>query len=73
MSQLFKLDWRDLVKGLVMVLLTSVMVGLLTLLQNNVPLPYLNDPTVRAILSAGLAYLVKNLATDTDGKLVGKV
>lgn len=74
MSGIFKLNWRDLVKGLVTAILTALIFATsqnMDLLQTY--LPVLKNPFVAAPLSAALAYLLKNLATTEDGKLGGKI
>lgn len=70
MNKIWKLGWRDLVKGLVVVVLMAVFAALL---GNLDMIPYMDNPIVRAGVSAFLAYLMKNLATDENGKLGGKL
>ena len=68
MSKIFKLDWKDLLKGAVVAILAALFYGLIQIL------PSLGlDPVVQAVISALLAYLSKNLATDEEGKFLGKV
>ena len=67
-SQIFRLDWRDLVKGLIVVGLGAIIYGLIQLLPT-----FGLNPVVQAFFSALLAYLAKNLATDENGKLGGKI
>ena len=70
MSGIFKLGWKDLLKGLIVVCLAAVFAALLKVLPT---LPFLQDPVVQAFVSAFLGYLSKNLMTDENGKLIGKL
>ena len=66
---IFKLGWRDLVKGIVVALLAGIfIVPVATLAQY---FPFLQNPVIQVALSAIMAYLGKNLATDEDNKLGG--
>jgi len=68
MSQIFRLGWKDLIKGLVVVVLAAFFYGAIQLLPSlNLP------PLVVTLLSAMFGYLAKNLATDEQGKLGGKI
>ena len=69
MSNLFRLDLKDLLKGLVVVVLSAALATVLEALNNGV------DWKVVGItaLSAGLSYILKNLATDNEGKILGKL
>lgn len=68
MSNIFKLNWRDLVKGLVVVTLAALFYALIQLL------PTFNIPVwLQQVLSVILGYLAKNLATDENGQLGGKI
>jgi phosphoglycerol transferase MdoB-like AlkP superfamily enzyme len=70
MSKFLQLDWRDLVKGLVVSVLTSVITLLIQELQTGT----INWNTIGiAALSSGLGYILKQLATDHNGDLLGKV
>ena len=65
---IFKLGWRDLVKGLVVVTLGACFYAGIALL------PSLNiSPELQAIISTILGYLAKNLVSTEDGKFVGKI
>ena len=71
MSPLFKLGAKDLIRGLIVVVLAvlfSIPVEQLAKL-----IPFLHDPTIAMIVSVILGYLAKNLATDSEGKLAGKL
>ena len=70
MSGLFKLDVRDLIKGLVMAVLTAVIGYVQTAMTGGtVDVQQLLNYAV----AAGLAYLAKNLSSDENGKLLGKI
>lgn len=71
MSDLFKLDWRDLIKGAVVSVLTSVLAFILDALNKGVDLDLKTIGTLA--LSAFIGYLLKNLGTDSSGKLGGKI
>lgn len=79
MNSLFgKLNSSDFLKGLLMTVLTSVLTGVITVLNN-----YLSTgaglPDVKgwetiglAGVAAGVAYLLKNLSTNSQGQLLTK-
>jgi hypothetical protein len=71
MSTLLKLNVQDLVKGLIVTSLTSV----LTIVYNTVSAGSLTFDW-KAIgltaLTSGLAYLMKNLLTNSEGEFLGK-
>lgn len=69
LSGLFKLNWRDLVRGLITSMTSAILTSIVLILKNNTTFDW------RLILSAGaisgLGYLVKNLLTDENDKFVG--
>lgn len=71
MSGLFRLNVNDLTKGVIVAILAAV----LTYLQSpttdisSIDWGYLLNVTVTAVG----AYLVKNLLSDEDGKVLGKI
>ncbi len=71
MSTILKLNVQDLVKGLIVTVLTSV----LTIAYNTVSAGSLTFDW-KAIgltaLTSGLAYLMKNLLTNSEGEFLGK-
>ncbi len=71
MSKLFSLEVKDFIKGLVVTVLTAVLSTLYQLLSAGGHIDW-KSVGGAAILS-GLAYLIKQLGTDTNGKLLGKV
>ncbi len=70
MSSLFRLNLQDLLKGLVVTVLSVVLGTVLESLKTG----NINWQNVGIIaLSAGLGYVIKQLATDENGKLLGKL
>jgi hypothetical protein len=71
MSTFFNLNLQDLAKGLIVTVLTSV----LTIAYNTVNAGSLTFDW-KAIgltaLTSGLAYLMKNLLTNSEGQFLGK-
>ena len=68
MSSIFRLNWKDLVKGLIIAVLSSVLaVGIQDLQTGTVDYKAI----LTVALSSCMAYLLKQLATDSDGKLLG--
>lgn len=70
MSTLFKLDLKDLAKGVVTAVIASVLLFVYNALTNNAPIDW--NQVLQLAMSSGLGYLVKNLLTDQEGKLLGK-
>ena len=71
-SGLFKLNTRDFAKGLVMAVLGALFAYLSTALGAetlSIDWNYL----LKIALTTGMAYLSKNMMTDSDGKLMGKI
>jgi len=71
MSNLFKLDIKDAVKGLVVAVLASVLIAIYGAVTNNMAINW-ND-VLKIAISSGLGYVVKNYFTDESGKLLGKL
>jgi hypothetical protein len=75
MSDLLKLNWRDLLKGLV----TAILSGVIAYLYDAVSTGNLQLTTEAlqkvgfVALLAGLGYLSKNLLTASDGKILGSL
>ena len=69
-SSFGKLNVRDLVNGLIVAFLTSSLTGLITILDNGM-LPTLAELKAAGLagLVASLAYLLKNLVTNSGGKV----
>lgn len=69
-SSFGKLNLRDLVNGLVIAFLTAALTGLITILDSGV-IPDLSQLRTAGLsgLVAALAYLMKNLVTNSQGKM----
>ena len=71
MSTIFNLNIQDLAKGLILTVLTSV----LTIVYNTVSAGSLTfdwQAIGLTALTSGLAYLMKNLLTNSKGEFLGK-
>lgn len=70
-SKFFNLNWADLGKGLLIAFLTALLGGLLELLQaGELPTTWaVFQPILEVSLSAAVAYLLKNLFTNSEGQL----
>ena len=66
MSSFFKLDSKDLIKGLIVAVVTGVFGALST-----TPLDW--GLVAHMAIAAGAAYLAKNLLTTEDGKVLGVI
>ena len=71
MSNLFKLNWNDVVKGFTVAVLSTILTGLYQALSNQAVI----DPKQLLLfgLTAGLGYVIKNFFTASDGKFLGKL
>lgn len=69
MSNLFRLGWRDLFKGIVVSVLSAV-VGYLGNLTTLTDLDW--KQVLQLAVVAGLGYLAKNLVSDNNDKVLGK-
>ena len=75
MSTLFKLNWRDFVKGLALVLIFTGLTGAQKLLEANGLSLSLDSfsPLADELVKAAMSYLIKNLFSDSEGHLLGKL
>lgn len=75
MSSLFKLDTRDLLKGLTVAVLSAIFAALGAMIQNNgFSLSQANVVAIASVaFTSALGYLSKQLLTDDTGKLGGAV
>ncbi len=71
MTDLFKLNWRDAAKGLVMAVLASVLTVVYQSVVAHTPIDW--NQVTQIAFASGLGYIVKNFFTDSDGKLLGKI
>ena len=69
MSNLWKLNLNDWSKGLIVAVLASVLQPVLVVLQGG-GLVFDWQAILTVGLTAGLAYVLKNLGTNTDGEFV---
>lgn len=72
-SSFLSLNWRDALKGLIVAALTAF-VSTLSLTIEDGQLPTKKDLVncLLAAIAAGVAYLMKNLFTNSEGKMVKK-
>ena len=71
MSNLWNLGTKDWIKGLVMTIITAILTLFLQVLQNGAKIDFKQVGLVA--LTAGIAYILKQLGTDQNGKLLGKI
>lgn len=68
-ANFLSLNWKDLAKGLITAVITAILTGLVQALESGTALPTL--PQIKLIvisgITAGLAYLAKNLLTNSNG------
>jgi hypothetical protein len=70
-SNLFKLDWKDLGKSIVLFFLTAVISGLYNLSQTGNIFEWTSIKGILAVsLTATISYLLKNLATNSNDELL---
>jgi len=71
-SKLFNLNWADLGRGLLIAFLTALLGGILEKLQTGeLPTTWVAfQPILELSLSAAVAYLLKNLFTNSEGQLM---
>lgn len=73
-SGIFRLGWADLARGLVLAMLTAVLTSAQQAWSNNIDPATWSWKTIGGVaLGALIAYLLKNLASDQDGKVLGKI
>ena len=71
MANLFNLNLRDVIKGLVMTVLAAVLASIYQAVTNNASVDW--NQVLQIAFSTGLGYLIKNFFTDENGKLMGKL
>ena len=69
MSNFLKLNWADLGKGLVMVVLGAVLALIYSWLQAGTEIDW--NEVLKVALTSGLGYLLKNLFSDSEGNVLG--
>lgn len=72
---MFKLGYKDAIKGVIMSVLSSVLTALLGIIQQNgLALTSTELKTVATVaVTTFLGYLLKNFFTDENDKFVGKI
>ncbi len=73
--EMFKLGYKDAIKGVIMSVLSSVLTALLGIIQQNgLALTSTELKTVATVaVTTFLGYLLKNFFTDENDKFVGKI
>ena len=71
MSQILWVNWRDLVKGLIVAVFTAALTTIYGMLTQQVEID-LKQVGIIA-LTAMVGYLLKQFGTDTNGKFIGKL
>jgi len=67
-TKLFELGWEDLIKGAIVAVLSSVLTVVITQLQNGM-VDWNQVGTIALV--ATLSYILKQLGTDEEGKVLG--
>ena len=69
-SAFLRLNWRDLIKGLITAFFTAFITSVYELLTSGVELNWLTiKPIVFTSIAAMLGYLIKNFFTNSEGNL----
>jgi branched-subunit amino acid transport protein len=72
-SKLFTIDTRDLLHGLLVAFLTALITGTIDMLSKGTSFDWETmKPVLIAGISAGLSYILKNLATNSHNQLFRK-
>lgn len=74
MSNFMTLNWKDLLKGAIVAFIVAVLTGALTLFQSGqIEWTWAYwQPTIYAGITALIAYLLKNLVTNSNDELLKK-
>jgi hypothetical protein len=72
MSKLGKLNWKDLAKGAILAFIVAVLTGALQLFQGGqIEWTFVFwQPTIYAGITALIAYLLKNLLTNSNDEIL---
>jgi hypothetical protein len=70
-SDLFKLDWKDIGRGFLIAVISSAITSLYATISSG-SLPTLAELQTAGLvgLGAGLAYIIKNVLTNSEDKLL---
>lgn len=72
-SKFLRLNLRDVILGIIMALATSVLAGIIKMLETGAEFNWVNiRPVLLAGICAGLTYLLKNLVSNSKGELLRK-
>jgi hypothetical protein len=72
-SKIFTLDWRDLLNGLIIAILTAILTGIIDILGNGAVFDWVHiKPIIIAGITAACAYLLKSLSTNSRNQLFTK-
>ena len=73
MSVLGKLNSQDFIKGLVVTVISAVLTALMGILNSpEFSFASINwNEVVKVAVSSGIAYLIKNFASDSEGRVLG--
>jgi len=75
MTKIFRLGWKDLLRGLIVAVLTALF-GEIVILLKGCGLDCAADSWLNAVYigaTSGIAYLIKNFLSNEEGKFVGKI
>ncbi|HPY61218.1 MAG: hypothetical protein GT597_14470 [Bacteroidales bacterium] len=69
-SKFFTLDWKDLLRGLLIAFLTAILTGVINILDTGAVFTWITiKPVLIAGISAALSYLLKCLATNSNDQM----
>ena len=69
-SKFFTLDWKDLLRGLLIAFLTAILTGVINILDTGAVFTWITiKPVLIAGISAALSYLLKCLATNSQDRM----
>jgi hypothetical protein len=69
-SKFLTLDWKDLLRGLLIAFLTAILTGVINILDTGVLFTWVTlKPVLIAGISAALSYLLKCLATNSQDQM----
>ena len=72
-SKLWKLDLRDFLKGLVVAVIAAVITSVYTVIETGQTIFDVDwRVTLSVAITAGISYVLKNLSTNSEDKLLKK-
>ena len=70
-SSFLTLNWKDLLKGAILAFIVAFLTGALQLFQGQIEWTFVFwQPTIYAGITALIGYLLKNLLTNSDDKIL---